>query len=51
MSRVENYIEMLKEFDYLKNGKEATILFLEQMIDFFDDTFEYEWKKYEESVK
>lgn len=44
MSRVDNYINMLKEFDYKKNGKESTIEFLKIMIEYLEETYEYEWK-------
>lgn len=44
MTRVENYINMLKEFDYLKNGKDATVQFLIEMVQLLDETYEYEWE-------
>lgn len=43
MSRVDNYINMLKEFYYKKNGKEKSIEFLKLMIKYLEDTYEYEW--------
>lgn len=42
-SELENYIQMMKEFDYEKNGKTLTIYFLAQMIQYFNDLDE--WKK------
>ena len=44
MSRVDNYINMLKEFYYKKNGKDATIQFLIEMVQLLDETYEYEWE-------
>lgn len=44
MNRVDNYINMLQEFYYKKNGKEATIDFLKYMISLFEDTYSYEWE-------
>ena len=44
MSRVENFIAMLLEFDYLKNGKELSIEFLEYLKQQLEDTFQYEWE-------
>ena len=44
MNRVDNYINMLKEFYYKKNGKEASIEFLKVMIKYLEDTYEYEWQ-------
>jgi len=44
MTRVDNLINMLKEFDYKKNGKDATIQFLIEMVNYFDETYEYEWE-------
>lgn len=43
MTRVDNLINMLKEFDYKKNGKGVSIQFLIEMIHYFDETYEYEW--------
>lgn len=43
MSRVDNYINMLKEFYYKKNGKESSIEFLKVMIEYLEETYEYEW--------
>lgn len=43
MNRINNYINMLKEFDYKRNGKYETIEFLKIMIKYFEDTYEYEW--------
>lgn len=44
MSRVDNYINMLHEFYYKKNGKEASIEFLKIMIEYLEDTYDYEWE-------
>lgn len=44
MSRIDNLINMLKEFDYKKNGKGISIQFLIEMIYMFEDTYEYEWE-------
>ena len=44
MNRVDNLINMLKEFDYKKNGKGVSIQFLIEMIQYFDETYEYEWE-------
>lgn len=44
MTRVDNYINMLKEFYYKKNGKESSIEFLEYMIKQLEDTYDYEWE-------
>ena len=38
---LNNYINMLKEFDYKKNGKTVTIYFLAQMIQYFNDLDEW----------
>lgn len=43
MNRIDNFINMLKEFYYKKNGKEASIEVLKVMIKYFDETYEYEW--------
>ena len=44
MSRADNLINMLREFDYKKNGKYSTIEFLKTMIEYLEETYEYEWK-------
>ncbi len=44
MSRVDNYILMLQEFYYKKNGKVASIDFLKYMIEQLEETYEYEWE-------
>ena len=44
MTRVDNYINMLKEFDYKKNGKDATVQFLIELVQLLDETYEYEWE-------
>ena len=38
---LNNYINMLKEFDYKKNGKTVTIYFLAQMIQYINDLDEW----------
>ena len=44
MTRVDNYINMMKEFCYNKCGKEMTIEFLKYMIKLFEETYDYEWE-------
>ena len=34
---LDNLISMMKEFDYEKNGKNTTIYFLAQMIQYFNE--------------
>ena len=34
---LQNLIAMLKEFDYIRNGKESTIEFLKIMIEYFKE--------------
>lgn len=43
MEKIENLINMMKEFDYKKNGKTMTIYFLAEMIKYFNDLDE--WRK------
>lgn len=51
MNRVDNLINMLKEFNYKKNGKYSTIQFLMEMINSLDETYEYEWEIKENETK
>ena len=44
MNRVDNYINMLLEFDYKKNGKVPSIDFLKIMINYLQNTYEFEWE-------
>ena len=40
---LNNYIDMMKEFDYKRNGKKLTIYFLVEMIKYFNNLDE--WKE------
>ena len=38
---LDEYIRMMKEFNYEKNGKKLTIYFLAQMIQYFNELNEW----------
>lgn len=44
MNKLDNYISMLQEFDYRKNGKELSIDFLKFILISLEMTNENEWK-------
>jgi len=44
MNKLEIYMDMLKEFDYKKNGKELTLYFLTLMVELIEKLDEDEWK-------
>lgn len=41
---INTFINMLKEFDYKKNGKLMTIYFLARMIQYFNELDEKDFK-------
>ena len=42
--KVKNYITMILEFNYLKNGRELSIAFLDYMVEMLKMTKDEEWR-------